>query len=199
MGADSAYKIGDITMNYEFIVTYSGEEFYPTRPEINKIHIEDIAHSLSLLCRANGHISHFYSIAQHSINCANEAKARGYPAKMQLACLIHDSSEAYISDITRPVKQHLSEYKKIEKVLQDTIYVKFIGALLTSEEFSVVNDIDNELLVFELNSLMKARFIDKKANLHAIPSIEPRDFLDVENEFLKLYYGIMHAGVIQGR
>ena len=39
-------------------------------------------------------MKHFYSVAQHSIACAEEAKARGYSARVQLGCLLHDASEA---------------------------------------------------------------------------------------------------------
>ena len=181
-------------------MTFSGEEFTPTAPDINKIHIEDIAHSLSLLCRANGHISHFYSIAQHCINCANEAKANGYCARMQMACLVHDGSEAYISDITRPVKCYLPDYKKIEKVLQDSIYTKFLDAPLTEDEFELVDKIDNEILHYEMKTLMKAkRFPKASGKLISTPSILQRDFTGVKNEFLKIYYGILHADIVQGR
>jgi len=184
----------------EHIITFSGEQFTPLDPDINKIHIEDIAHSLSLMCRANGHIDYFFSIAQHSVNCAGEAKARRYPARVQLACLIHDASEAYISDITRPVKLYLPEYKVIEKKLQDVIYTKFLGAVLTEEDFLQVNEIDDDMLLHELNSLMKKRLLTKSLPvLYSTPSFEYRSQTEVETEYLKVYYGIMHAGLIQGR
>lgn len=184
----------------EHIVTYSGEKFTPLDPDINKIHIEDIAHSLSLLCRANGHIDYFFSIAQHSINCANEAKARGYTARIQLACLIHDASEAYISDITRPVKRYLTEYKGIEKRLQDVIYTRFFGDVLPDDEFVLMDDIDNDMLVNELDVLMTGKKIyDEIPKLHSTPSFLYKPQIEAETEFLKVYYGIMHAGLIQGR
>ena len=41
------------------ITTYSGEAFDPAQPDSQKIHIADIAHALSLLCRANGHFKRF--------------------------------------------------------------------------------------------------------------------------------------------
>jgi hypothetical protein len=74
------------------------------------------------MCRANGHIRHFYSVAQHCLNCAREAQARGHSDAIQLACLLHDASEAYISDITRPVKRSLPQYTEIEDVLQSLIF-----------------------------------------------------------------------------
>ena len=80
----------------ECILTYSGIRFYPLEPVKEDIKIEDIAHSLSLMTRANGHCKHFYSVAQHSINCYKEAKARGYSERVQLGSLLHDKS--YISD-----------------------------------------------------------------------------------------------------
>jgi len=184
----------------EHIVTYKGEKFTPLDPNINQIHIEDIAHSLSLMCRANGHIDYFFSVAQHSINCAAEAKARGFTARVQLACLIHDASEAYISDITRPVKFYLTEYKQIEKHLQDVIYTKFLGDVLPEDEFALMDQIDNDMLVCELDSLMKGKNLFKKIpKLQSTPILEYKNQIEVETEFLKVYYGIMHAGIIQGK
>ena len=184
----------------ENIVTFTGEKFTPLDPDINQIHIEDIAHSLSLLCRANGHIDYFFSIAQHSINCANEAKARGHTARVQLSCLIHDASEAYISDITRPVKYYLTEYKEIEKRLQDVIYTRFLGTTLPEDEFLLMNQIDNDMLVCEFNTLMKKKKVfDTIPKLLSHPSFEYRAQTEVETEFLKVYYGIMHSGLVLGK
>ena len=92
------------------ILTYTGIMFDPINPNADLIYIRDIAHALSLLCRANGHFKHFYSVGQHSINCAIEARARGFSARTQLGCLLHDGSEAYLSDVTRPVKVLMPEY-----------------------------------------------------------------------------------------
>ena len=55
--------------------------------------IEDIAHALSLMCRANGHFKEFYSVGQHCIYCCEEAIKRGYSNTVALACLLHDASD----------------------------------------------------------------------------------------------------------
>ena len=55
------------------IKTYTGIMFDPIVPESEKIDIVDIAHALSMLCRGNGHMKHFYSVGQHSVNCMMEA------------------------------------------------------------------------------------------------------------------------------
>ena len=173
----------------EHITTYMGEDFSPLAPDNNQIHIEDIAHALSLMCRANGHFVHFYSVAQHSINCANEAKARGLSARIQTACLLHDASEAYLSDITRPVKSHLSKYQTIEKCLQDTIYCKFIGSSLTEDETAIVDQIDNDMLICEFNALMKKKVFGDNPKISSTPSFKFRDFAVVENEFVGIFKG----------
>ena len=173
----------------EHIVTYTGEEFTPNDPDTGKIHIEDIAHALSLMCRANGHIIRFYSVAQHCINCACEAKARGLSVRVQLACLLHDASEAYLSDITRPVKVHLTEYKKMEKRMQDAIYDRFLKTPLSDEEYALVEQIDNDILVCEFNALMRKKVYDFQPAIISSPSFELKDFTEVENTFLMHYYG----------
>ena len=86
------------------MVTQSGERVTPLACDEKQIHIEDIAHALSQLCRANGHTKYFYSVGQHCINCALEAKARGFGKQLQLTALLHDASEAYTASQTADAK-----------------------------------------------------------------------------------------------
>ena len=170
----------------DHIITYTGESFRPLNPDINKIKIEDIAHALSLTCRANGHVRHFYSVAQHCINCANEAKARGLSARIQLACLLHDGSEAYISDITRPVKRQLSQYLEIEDRLQTLVYKKFLGSSLSDEEGALVSEVDDDILAHEFDALMTKRVYDTLPGISSKPTFDIQDAAAVENVFLQL-------------
>ena len=173
----------------DHITTYTGEDFIPLDPNASQIHIEDIAHALSLMCRANGHFVRFYSVGQHSINCANEAKARGLSNRVQTACLLHDASEAYLSDITSPVKSHLPEYLSIEKRLQDIIYIKFLGSPLSEDEVGQVDEIDRDMLVCEFIALMKKKVFDGHPDTSSQPSFEFHGFTETENEFLCIFNG----------
>ena len=102
--------------------TFTGRIFDPLKMMKQDVCVEDIAHALSLVCRGGGHIRYFFSVAQHSMNCASEAAARGWSGRIVLACLLHDASEAYIADIIRPVKPYLTNYLDIEAQIMDVIY-----------------------------------------------------------------------------
>ena len=65
---------------------FSGHRIDPLHIKEDDIYLEDIAHALSLICRGNGHIKYFYSVAQHSLNCAKEAQSRGYSKHVVLSC-----------------------------------------------------------------------------------------------------------------
>lgn len=93
------------------ITTYTGRHIDPVNPDPDMICIEDIAHALSLICRGNGHVQTFFSVGQHCINCAREALAKGCSDRMALACLLHDASECYLSDVPRPFKKTLQATK----------------------------------------------------------------------------------------
>ena len=151
------------------ILTYTKKMFDPLHPDVELIDIEDIAHALSMLCRANGHFRSFYSVAQHSINCMKEAKARGCSERIQLACLLHDASEAYLSDVTRPVKAELPRYKEIEAPLQEIIWNKWLCEPLTEEERKLVFDIDDAILVHEFLNLMGEKLTDQIPEICSAP------------------------------
>lgn len=172
------------------IMTCSHKMFDPLNPEIELIDIADIAHSLSMLCRANGHFQRFYSVGMHSINCAKEAMARNYSRKVQLACLLHDGSEAYLSDVTRPVKQEIPRYKEIEEPLQDVIWKKFLGEDLTEEETRLVFLIDDDILENEFPALMGAKLKETVPVLASQAQFEFESFQKTEEEFLALFHAL---------
>lgn len=171
----------------DYILTYTKTKFYPLEPIKEDINIIDIAHSLSLLTRANGHFQHFYSVAQHCVNCAKEAKARGLSERVQLGCLLHDASESYISDLTRPVKQNLPEYFIIEERLQGTIYEWFGIGDLSEEEIQQIRDVDDAMLYYEFKELMDVDVFDIVPDIVMRHDFTLRGFQEVENEFISIF------------
>lgn len=101
--------------------TFMGKMVDPFDPDPDQISLVDIAHSLGNLCRWNGHTMKFYSVAEHSIFVQNMVQSR----EDKLAAMLHDASEAYISDVTRPVKHRLKNYFEVEFELMSVIARKF--------------------------------------------------------------------------
>lgn len=103
-----------------YIYTYTGKKFYFTDPQIEDIDIIDIAHSLSLQCRFNGHLPKFYSVAEHSWKISYRL-----PDEFALWGLLHDAAEAYISDVPHPVKCEIDTIEKIENRILEIICQKY--------------------------------------------------------------------------
>lgn len=177
----------DLVLKPNNIITYSKVQMSPIAPQQEDILIKDIAHSLSYMCRANGHIKNFFSVAQHCINCCLEAKERGYSKKVQLALLLHDASEAYLADITRPVKHNLEKYLEIESILQDTIYKTFGVGELTEEEKELIDEIDNVMLQHEFINLADLKIFKDDIEIVGKYSFDFKDFLEVEQEYIALF------------
>ena len=166
--------------------TFSGRRFDPLMMTPEDVVLEDIAHALSLLCRGGGQLKYFYSVGQHCINCMKEAEARGWSPRMQLACLLHDASEAYISDIIRPVKVHLSNYMEIEEHIMDKIWQRFGLDDLTEEENRQWKQIDDDVLKLELKVLIEGEEDVVCEELCSCPDISERPWRAVEKEFQTL-------------
>lgn len=171
----------------DYILTYSRIRFYPITPKSEEINIVDIAHALSLMTRANGHFKHFYSVAQHCINCVKEARARGYSKRVQLGCLLHDASEAYLSDITRPVKQHLGNYKEIENRLQNLIFEHYGLDHINPEENRQIFGIDDAILHHEFLYFKEYPVFEEEPVLLSQPNFSELIFSKVEAKFVELF------------
>ena len=101
------------------IMLYSGRLFDLGDPEANEIEIEDIAHGLAHTCRYAGQCDGFYSVAEHSVHVS-----RVVPSA-ELAGLFHDAAEAFVGDVSAPLKRLLPEYSRIEKRVERAIFERF--------------------------------------------------------------------------
>lgn len=171
----------------DYITTYTGLHIIPTRPEPGLIRIADIAHALSLTCRGNGHVKTFFSVGQHCIHCALEAKERSCSDRVVLACLLHDAAEAYMSDVPRPFKQHLNDYRDCEERLLALIYTKYLGSVPSAEEAALIKEIDDDMLCYDLSVLLKEPSDGPLPAMKSTFSYKVLPFDDVERRYLELF------------
>lgn len=87
-------------MSVFWIQTFTGRKFDLLDPTPDMVDVRDVAHALSLACRFAGHCRRFYSVAEHSVRVSLMV-----PPPDALAGLMHDAAEAYIGDVSRPMKQ----------------------------------------------------------------------------------------------
>jgi 5'-deoxynucleotidase YfbR-like HD superfamily hydrolase len=107
------------------IQTHSGSYFDLHESGPDAIKIEDIAHSLAMQCRYNGHIRMFYSVAEHSVLVAGWVLEQTGDYQLALEALLHDGSEAYLCDIPRPFKRLLTDYKVLEQRVETLLSLAF--------------------------------------------------------------------------
>ena len=136
-----------------WIQTKSGVHFNPFEAKVEDFRLEDIGHALSNICRFTGHVKEFYSVAQHSVIVSEILEHQGHSPEVQLRGLLHDASEAYLTDIARPLKVQgfMSGYRKIEAELEELIARAFGISNLPDERIKVA---DNMALRIEMRYLM---------------------------------------------
>jgi 5'-deoxynucleotidase YfbR-like HD superfamily hydrolase len=152
------------------IRTKSGLYMNIFEPDVDMICIEDIAHALSSQPRFAGHLRRHYSVAQHSIHCAERASQ---PNK--LAALLHDASEAFMLDMPTPIKARMPEYKEYEHNLMEVIAEKFGFKYPYHPEIKIVDTI---MVNLEWDNLVEKNNKDFKC----------MTFLQAKREFLRMYY-----------
>lgn len=135
----------------DWIQTFTGKRFYTLDPKAEDICIEDVAHALSFICRYNGHCSRFYSVAEHSILLAVHARRSGRSSAQQMHALLHDASEAYTSDVPRPIKNSIPEIRDVEKIV-DHVVLKSLGVPESKDEW--LEDADRRICLDEKAALM---------------------------------------------
>jgi len=137
--------VADAARTGEWFQTHSGRKFWPLDARVEDVDLLDVAHALARLCRFNGHVRDFYSVAQHSVFVSRlvEERARktvdillgearelrelatGGVRELAAAGLLHDAAEAYLGDMIRPLKVSMPAYREAEERLERVIAERF--------------------------------------------------------------------------
>jgi len=146
---------------------FTGTKFYFGDPRPPMYRLDDIVQSLSKQCRYNGHTTKFYSVAEHCCHLYDWTKEnRDSPTMKDLrTILMHDAGEAYVTDVPRPLKVKLSNYKEFE-VAVETVLAQVYD--LHWPMPSWVKDLDTRILVDE-----RAQVMNPSKNDWGVDGIEP--------------------------
>jgi hypothetical protein len=164
----------------------SGKGLDLLNPDPDSIELKDIALGLSRQSRLAGRGNRFYSVTEHSLLVFH--LLRVYlnqeiltEAEQKLA-LMHDAHEAFIRDISAPLKKHLPDYNQVTKRLDLALEKRFNLESFKNEN---VDRIDKLALSIEVPRIMNYQ----KDNWSS--RIDER-FIEAELKPIKLLSGFIY-------
>ncbi len=176
------------TRKGDWIQTFSGHPYWPMDPRVEDIHVVDIAHALSNLCRYTGHVRTFYSVAEHSVWVSMLV-----PPEHAFCALLHDAPEAYVNDLARPLKYQLPEYRATEQLNWLVIAERF-G--LPKEQPECIHEADQMMLRAERRQLMAPCPKDWSVGAGETPNVSALGMLpqNAESAFMRRFHDLMPKG-----
>lgn len=180
-----------------WILTRSGKRVNLEHPRAEDVCLEDITYALARLNRFTGHADPSWSVGQHSLLCAELARLQGGSLELQRSCLIHDFPEAYLGDVSSPLKRCIQGYHGLE-ILHFMAICKALGTPAEEEWMHdhqpKVKAIDQRAFEIEvqtfmpghpdLPAMMPIRPEERRALMHVFNWVPSR----VEVETLRLFY-----------
>jgi len=128
-------------MHDSWLQTYTGVQFYPFRATPEMINIEDIAHQLAYQTRYRGALEDYYSIAEHCV-----LGSQVIDPNYALEFLLHDAEEAYLGDMSAPIKRFMPDFARLGDEIRDVIFNKY-G--LTAGVSEAVHQLDLAICITE--------------------------------------------------
>ena len=171
--------------------TFTNKKLYFLNPKPADICIEDIAHSLSNICRYNGHCKKFYSVAQHSIFVSDML-----PARLAIYGLLHDATETYVTDIPRPLKKLINgmmdgKLKEIEYNIHHCINSAFNLSDPSEEDVKLVMLADNTTLYVEAPYMMPNHDFKN----YMFGDIENKERIEVYDKVKDYYFNMTNSEI----
>lgn len=139
--------------------TFTGKEIELINFRSEDVDIRDIVQSLCNICRFNGHVPSFYSVAEHSVRAADFAIQEGMSTEMALTALLHDAAEAYVGDMVRPLKRHPeygAAHQKLENKILEVIHWTLGGIYPHPPE---IEKIDKQMYLWECDHIRSGKIL----------------------------------------
>lgn len=143
------------------ILLRSGSYLDLSEPDCSRITPLDIASGLRQL-RFAGQTPKPYTVAQHSVLVLRlvepvAAQIDGDASQHLRRCaLLHDAAEAFIHDVTRPLKALLPDYRAIEHRFEERLNVR-LGLVWNKPRREIVKRADLQALAIERRELFGSR------------------------------------------
>jgi hypothetical protein len=156
---------GSNDMTWTTVTTNSGRAVDLLLPDPTQICIADIAFALARINRWSGHHRDCISVASHSLHVCDVLEVSQYTPLMRMHGLLHDAAEAYIGDITRPMRAAMSMITRqqgwpihaavewIEGDVMKAIYTALGLPRPTADEARVIERVD-EIVFYQERNLM---------------------------------------------
>lgn len=187
------------------IITFTGKSFDYKFPQQESICLEDIAHHLALINRYTGATRVPYSVAEHSVRMSY--LTTGTP----IVNLLHDSAEAYLNDITSPVKIGLGwisdsdyefdSYRNVEsrvlRVIGEALGFRDLYANVLHKDIKIA---DRIMMATEVRDLMPEGTANTSEFIYYLENVEsdhqrikPWPWDIAEYEFIARFKELTHA------
>ncbi len=147
------------TRKGDWFAIYSGRRFWPLDPRAEDIDPVDIAHSLSMINRFNGHSKRAYCVGQHSCLVSYLV-----PKRLRLFALLHDAGECYLGDVITPIKRFIRElYEPLEEGVMQAVARRFNFEINDDDRY-IVKQADLQMLANEARDLTTTGVLNLGAN-----------------------------------
>jgi hypothetical protein len=125
-------------------------------PDPDAISLEAVAHGLANTGRFAGQSCRFYSVAEHAVLVARRLQETGRPLAIVLEGLHHDDPEAFLTDVTRPLKRRIPGYQDIEAGMARAVE-DALGVPIREPMTEVVKGADTWALACEAHHLLPSQ------------------------------------------
>ncbi len=159
------------------IVTSTGREISLVYPKPGDITLADISHSLGQINRFTGHARRPYSVAEHSLLvCDIAERLLHLSVDGLLAALMHDAHEAYVNDLSTPVKGLLDgTWHHLEERMERNVRSAFALHVPTHVYSEMIKQCDLIALATE-----RAQLLPKSATpWPCLINIQPAEWVDL--------------------
>jgi hypothetical protein len=202
-------------MSDAWVQTFNRNRFDLLEPREEDVDLADIVRALCKLNRFTGHTETPYTVAEHAIlagvECWMRARRDGKSDEeardIALCGLHHDDAEAYLGDVSAPLKRALGEkcralFKSVEAVVDEAILMPLLdkpkAARVIRDLF--VRPVDMSLLAWEADAFLPGGRRPDWPEIHgATPLIcNPAAILKAMPENRRFAFYSLHEALVKG-